>query len=133
MPDGIVLESGVQMANTDSPCVALFAGKPCLLGWAWHETTWRGAFADIHERLIQYGVFYAGRMEDPLKWLVLNNVKYVLWMPLDNLGGTSRFRSIDEKVKSRYFWHHMYGGDDRFQVGFWERLDGPQAAGSAPR
>ncbi len=125
MPDGVALESGLQMANTDSPSVVLFAGKPCFLGWPWHETTWRGAFEDIHERLVQNGAFYAGKMDDPLKWLLLNNVRYVLWMPVDNLGVAGRFRSIDEKIRSRYFWHHMFGGDDRFQVGFWERLDGP--------
>jgi len=126
-PDGIALESGLAMANTQSPAVSLFAGKQSLLGWPWHETTWRGPFTEIGERLTQIGAFYQGRLPDPLAWLLHNNVKYVLWLPRDNGDGNSRFRPLFDRISPRYFWHHMYGNEKNFAVGYWERIDPPPA------
>ena len=71
-PDGITVESGLKLANTDTPAVSLFAGKQSLLGWPWHETTWRGPFIEIHERQLQIDAFYAGTIDDPLNWLLHN-------------------------------------------------------------
>jgi uncharacterized membrane protein len=126
-PDGVALESGLQMANTVSPSVSLFAGKMSYLGWPWHETTWRGAFAEIQQRLTEGKAFYEVRIDDPLKWLLQGNIRYVLWLPGDNLGDSARFGQIDDKIKMRYLWHHLYGNDRRFQVGFWERTDEAQS------
>jgi hypothetical protein len=118
------------MENTEAPSVSLFAGKMSLLGWPWHETTWRGSFLEIRERLQQNVDFYAGRTVDPLNWLLQNNVRYVLWLPKDNGDDNARYRPIFEQIKSRYYWHQMYGksgNDDSFKVGFWERVDDPAA------
>ena len=98
-----------------------------LMGWPWHETTWRGPFLEIRERLAQNGEFYAGKIADPLNWLLHNNVRYVLWLPRDNGEENSRFRPLYEKIKSRYFWHSMYGENDTLAVGYWERVDNPAA------
>jgi uncharacterized membrane protein len=125
-PDGITVESGLKLANTDTPAVSLFAGKQSLLGWPWHETTWRGPFIEIHERQLQIDAFYAGTIDDPLNWLLHNNVRYVLWLVRDSADGNPRFQPLNDKIKSRYFWHHMYGDDQNFAIGFWERI------GSAP-
>ena len=65
-PDGVTLESGLVLANTESPAIALFSGKQSLLGWPWHETTWRGPFIEIRERQTQIGAFYEGTLPDPL-------------------------------------------------------------------
>src|ERR1035438_7165021 len=127
-PDGVALESGLVMANTQSPAVSLFAGKQSLLGWPWHETTWRGAFTEISERLTQLNAFYQGKLPDPLGWLLHNNVKYVLWMPRDNMNGNALFQPIFDKIRPRYFWHHMYGDERSFTVGYWERVDPPPAS-----
>ncbi|MCZ2155812.1 MAG: hypothetical protein LC114_18245, partial [Bryobacterales bacterium] len=69
-PDGVTIESGLEMTNTSSPAVTLFARKQSLLGWPWHETTWRGDFPEIRERFADIKAFYAGTMEDPLAWLL---------------------------------------------------------------
>jgi hypothetical protein len=130
-PDGVALESGILMENTEAPAVSLFAGKMSLLGWPWHETTWRGAFLEIRERLRQNADFYAGRIPDPLNWLLHNNVRYVLWLPRDNTDGNARYRPLYEQIKSRYFWHHMYGETDSFAIGYWERVDNPGAVPEA--
>jgi hypothetical protein len=126
-PDGVALQSGLTMANTEAPAVSLFAGKQSFIGWPWHETTWRGSFMEIRERLAQDDAFYEGKIPEPLSWLLHNNVRYVLWLPRDNLDGNKRFRPIFERIHSRYYWHHLYGDDDTFQIGFWERIDDSRA------
>jgi uncharacterized membrane protein len=122
-PDGVAMESGLQMNNTESPAVALFAGKESYLGWPWHETTWRGAFGEIRERLERNEEFFKGKMQDPLNFLLINNVRYVLWLPNDNVEDNAHFGPIADRIRSRYAWHHLYGDNPKFQVGFWERVD----------
>jgi len=73
--------------------------------------------------MIQNDAFYAGKIEDPLKWLLYNNIKYVIWLPRDNAYANARFTPIFNRISSRYYWHHLYGDDAKFQVGFWERID----------
>jgi hypothetical protein len=67
-------------------------------------------------------------MAHPLEWLLHNNVRYVLWLPRDNVGDNQNFKPEMDQIKSRYFWHHMYGNDQNFAVGFWERIDPPALA-----
>jgi uncharacterized membrane protein len=122
-PDGVTLESGLIMANTESPAVTLFSGKQSLLGWPWLEGAWRGSFLDIDQRLTQMNEFYAGALTDSLRWLLHNNVRYILWLPRDNVDKNSRFLPINEKIRSRYYWHHCYGNDRDFAIGYWERID----------
>ncbi len=124
-PDGVTLESGLVLANTESPAVALFAGKQSLLGWPWHETTWRGPFLEIRFRMGQIKAFYDGSLPNPLEWLLHYDVKYVLWLPRDNAYDNSRFQPLLDKIRARYFWHRMYGDDKELAVGFWERIDSP--------
>jgi hypothetical protein len=124
-PDGVTLESGLVLANTESPAVTLFAGKQSLLGWPWHETTWRGPFLEIRERQLQIAEFYQGTLPDSLSWLLHNNVKYVLWLPRDNVDGNSRYPLVSDAISSRYFWHHMYGDNRNLAIGYWQRIDDP--------
>jgi uncharacterized membrane protein len=126
-PDGVTLESGLVLANTESPAVTLFAGKQSLLGWPWHETTWRGPFLEIRERQLQIAEFYQGTLPDSLSWLLHNNVKYVLWLPRDNVDGNSRYPLVSDAISSRYFWHHMYGDNRNLAIGYWQRIDDPPA------
>lgn len=126
-PDGITLESGLRMENTESPAVTLFAGKQSFLGWPWLEEAWRGPFLEVNQRFVQINSLYDGTMADPLEWLLHNNVTYILWLPRDNGDLNARFLPLNEKIKARYYWHHMYGNDRDFAIGFWERIDAPQA------
>jgi hypothetical protein len=124
-PDGVTLESGLRMENTEAPAVTLFANKQSLLGWPWMEEAYRGGLFEIPERFDQINKFYQGKSPDPLSWLLHNDVKYILWLPRDNDDHNSRFRPILEKIKSRYYWHGVYGNDDDFAIGYWERIDRP--------
>lgn len=119
-PDGVCLESGLAFANTESPATTLFGGKLSLLGWPWHETAWRGPSHEIRERQDQIDAFYKGTIQDPLKWLLQNNVTYVLWLPRD---AQYKFRSIFDRIKSRYFWHPLYADDPDRLIGFWEQTE----------
>jgi hypothetical protein len=124
-PDGVTLESGLIMANSESPAVTLFANKQSLLGWPWMEEAYRGGFFEIPERLDQINKFYAGLAPDPLRWLLHNNVRYILWLNRDNVDHNSRFGPIRDKIRLHYYWHGVYGNDNDFAVGFWERIDTP--------
>ena len=126
-PDGVTLETGLAMRNTESPAVTLFAGKQSFLGWPWLEEAWRGSYLEIDQRYVQMNALYAGTLQDPLSWLLHNNVRYILWLPRDNADKNARFAPLREQIKPRYYWHHMYGNDGDFAVGFWERSDGPPA------
>jgi uncharacterized membrane protein len=126
-PDGVTLESGLDMANTESPAVSLFANKQSLLGWPWLEEAFRGSYSEIPARYDQIKKFYSGDAPDPLRWLLHNNVRYILWLPRDNSDNNAHFRLIFDKISSRYYWHGTYGNDKDFAIGFWERI-GSQAA-----
>lgn len=126
-PDGVAIESGLGMDNTESPAVSLFSGKQSLLGWPWREIFWRGPFVEVRERLAQIDAFYNGRMADPVPWLLYNHVTFILWLPRDNAEANARFPPLAEKLKGHYFWHQMYGADATFVVGFWERFETPPA------
>jgi uncharacterized membrane protein len=126
-PDGVTLESGLDMANTEAPAVSLFANKQSLLGWPWLEEAFRGSYGEIPERFDQIKRFYAGTAPDPLRWLLHNNVKYILWLPRDNSDNNSKFRPLLDKIKPRYYWHGTYGNDKDFAIGFWERIDNAAA------
>jgi uncharacterized membrane protein len=124
-PDGITLESGLKMENTESPAVTLFSNKQSFLGWPWLEEAWRGPFLEVDQRYRQINALYDGTLDSPLEWLLHNNVSYILWLPRDNVNMNARFLPLYGLIKSRYYWHHMYGNDKDFAIGFWERLSGP--------
>jgi uncharacterized membrane protein len=124
-PDGITLESGLRMENTESPAVTLFSGKQSFLGWPWLEEAWRGPFLEVNQRYLEINSLYDGTMENTLQWLLHNNITYILWLPRDNVEQNARFLPLNDKIKARYYWHHMYGNDRDFAIGFWERIDGP--------
>jgi uncharacterized membrane protein len=124
-PDGVVLESIPAVENSESSAIPLFSTKQSFLGWPGHEITWRGPFVEIAERKADIDAFYAGTMPDPLRWLLYNNVRYILWLPRDNGDKAALFLSLQEKIKSHYFWHKMYVPFQNYAIGFWERFDLP--------
>jgi len=122
-PDGLALQSGLVMANSQSPGVVLFGRKKSYLGWPWHETTWRGDIPEIQSRLRQINDFYSGKMEQPLAWLLENDIRYITWLINDNVEENSRFAPIHAQIKSGYAWHHFYGDTPQLAIGFWERIE----------
>jgi len=125
LPDGVTLESGLEMANTPAPAITLFARKQSLLGWPWHETTWRGPYSEIRGRLAELNDVYSGKNEDPLPWLLKHNVRYVIWVVRDNAFGNARFAPFRERIRSSYTWHRVGGDDTTLSVGFFERVPAP--------
>jgi uncharacterized membrane protein len=126
-PDGICLDSGVTFANTDATTLAIYANKQAFMGWPVQEGIWREFRTEVRDRVAQVDDFYKGRLEDPLKWLSENNVRYVLWLQKDNDNQNARFVPLWDKIRSRYAWRHFAGNDGDWAVGFWERIDPPAA------
>ena len=86
-----------------------------------------GAFQEIRERKEQIEAFYAGKMADPLDWLLDHDVRYVLWLVRDNANQNVGFAPMNAKIRSHYCWHRQYGDDLTFSVGYWERFETPPA------
>ncbi len=132
-PDGITLESGLKMENTESPAVTLFADKQSLLGWPWLEEAWRGPFLEVSQRLPADQL-----ASTPERWTT--RCSGCCTTTSGTSSGcrattrdmNSRFRPLCDKIKPRYYWHHMYGNDADFAIGFWERIDFTPAGGRAP-
>jgi hypothetical protein len=126
-PDGICIDSGNGFANTDATALAVFGNKQAFMGWPVQEGIWREFRTEVRERVSQVNAFYAGKMDDPLAWLLENNVRYVLWLQKDNDNLNARFLPLWGKIRSRYVWRHFAGNDGDWAVGFWERIDTPPA------
>ena len=124
-PPGICIDSSDAYENTDATVIAVFSGKPCLVGWPTQENIWRNFAREIDFRVAQEKEFYAGKMENPLQWLLLNNVRYVLWLQRDNDNLNALFLPLHNKIKSRYAWRLFAGTGTDWAVGFWERVDPP--------
>jgi len=122
-PDGICLESNVTLDNTEASVLGVFANKQALVGWPTQETIWHTEQTEIDLRMNQVNAFYEGTMDDPLTWLLDNNVRYILWLQRDNNDKNYKFTPLWQKIRSRYTWRHFYGNDEDWAVGFWERSD----------
>ncbi len=121
-PDGIALESGHIRGNNETGVVSLFSGKSCFLGWVVHEEVlWRGMTSQVGNRLRDIGDFYEGRQEDPLKWLENSRIRYVLWLPRDNLDRPAQFARLRAALAPRFHWHGVPGPGG--EIGFWELFE----------
>jgi uncharacterized membrane protein len=126
-PDGICLDSGVTFGNTDATMLAIYGNKQAFMGWPVQEGIWRENRTEVRDRVAQVDAFYHGKIDDPLRWLTDNNVRYVLWLQKDNDHLNERFAPLWTKIKSRYTWQHFAGNDGDWSVGFFERTDAPPA------
>jgi uncharacterized membrane protein len=126
-PDGICIDSSNAFSNSDATAIPIFGNKEAFMGWPVQEGIWREFRWEIRERVGQVADFYSGKMEDPLGWLLANNVRYVLWLQKDNGNLNARFLPLWGKIKSRYAWQRFCGDNSDWAVGFWERIDPPAA------
>jgi uncharacterized membrane protein len=124
-PAGICIDSSNIYENSEATVTSVFAGKASYVGWPTQEGIWRDFQEEINTRVGQEADFYAGKMADPLQWLLSNNVRYVLWLQKDNDHANERFLPLDAKIRSHYAWRLYAGNGDNWAVGFWERIDSP--------
>jgi hypothetical protein len=123
LPPGIAIESSDAYENTDATVISIFSGKTCYVGWPTQERIWRDFAQEIGDRVREEDAFYAGKMDDPLHWLLSRNIRYVLWLQRDNDHDNERFLPLDRKIRSRYLWRLFAGNGDNWAVGYWERID----------
>ena len=122
-PQGIVLERLACGSFCDSGIHALFSGKPLLLGWPMHITTWRTNVSSMWILKKEIDSFYRGEHEDPIDWLETNNVQYIVWGRGD-APNLSAWQAINASVSSRYGWREL-GNVDGNPVGLWIRATAP--------
>jgi hypothetical protein len=117
-PKGIVLESILKNAFSNTSIYSIFNNKPALLGWPSHLNTWHGNVPRIWILKSEIDKFYRGEMNDPLKWLTSYDVQYIVFGPYDN---DVYFSKINNQIGSSYVWHE-YNHSRQRHIGFWVRI-----------
>jgi uncharacterized membrane protein len=121
-PEGIVLEKQTTGAYNNTTSLALFSAKPSMLGWASHIEVYHGKQgASAWTTQNEVKAFYEGNKSDALQWLQYNDVKYIVF-DTEDYKKENAFNKIQEQIKSRYFWHPLFQGNN-LQSGVWVRRD----------
>jgi uncharacterized membrane protein len=121
-PKGIVLESILKNAFSNTSIYSIFNHKPVLLGWPSHLNTWHGDIPRIWILKDEIDKFYRGDMDDPLNWLASNNVQYIVFGPNDK---DKYFNKINNEIKSSYIWHE-YNHSRQRHIGLWLKSSNAQ-------
>ena len=124
-PDGICLDSGITFTNTEASLLPIFANKASFVGWPVQMGIWRGFKLDVRTRVAKVAEFYSGAMDDPLDWLLSNDIRYVFWLQRDNDHDNERFTPLLNKIRSRYVWRQFAGSGPTWCVGYFELKDNP--------
>jgi Uncharacterized membrane protein (DUF2298) len=124
VPFGIVLENNYGGAFTDSGIYAAFAVKPTLLGWPMHLLTWHKNIDQAWILKDQIVEFYKGQLPDAAKWLVANNVEYIIWNALD-AEQANAWEHIKDSIDKVYAWHEFQSDPNR-HLGLWVRRKGKE-------
>jgi uncharacterized membrane protein len=114
-PQGVVLESVIDNAYSNTGIYGLFSNKPVLLGWPSHLSTWHGKSPRVWILKDEIDAFYRGDKKDALKWLASNDVEYIVFRPTDD---DSKFNAINNLIKDEYQWHE-YNHSRRRHTGVW--------------
>jgi hypothetical protein len=123
-PFGIVLENNYGDSYTDSGIYAAFAVKPTLLGWPMHLQTWHGSVSQAWILKDQIVEFYKGQLLDATKWLVANDVEYIIWNERD-ADQPKGWEHIKNSIDQVYAWHEFQSDPNR-HVGLWVRRKGSE-------
>jgi hypothetical protein len=118
-PKGVVLESIISNALSNTSIYGIFNDKPVLLGWPLHLATWHGVTPRVWILKDEIDAFYKGEKADSLEWLAGNKVKYIVFNPTDN---NNKFDAINNLIKSEYQWHEFNHSRQR-HTGIWVNLN----------
>jgi hypothetical protein len=122
---GVVVERPDREGGfVNSSVLPLLAGQRMWLGWYGHELLWRAYREDVRRRHDELFKLYDGSMPDAGKWLVAQDIDYVLWY---RAGDTPElWEKLSKAIGPGYVWCDIltYPEDGR-RVGFWRRDPGP--------
>jgi hypothetical protein len=116
-PKGVVLESILNNAYSNTSIYSVFNNKPVLLGWPSHLNTWHGDVPRIWILKNEIDIFYTGELDNSLAWLTSNDIEYVIFGPNDN---NAYFDKINKRIKSKYLWRE-YNHSRQRHTGIWVR------------
>lgn len=120
-PDGVVLEGlGDGGSYTPTSAIALFSGKLSLTGWPDHESQWRGNPAFIADTANNVRRFYRGELPEPLDWLNVNNVQYIVWTQREQQRNPTVRQKISDLIKAQFDWR-AFGKNGNDELGVWVR------------
>jgi hypothetical protein len=119
-PRGVVLESLDSNAYTPSSAFALFSGQSSLNGWPDHESLWRASPSYIAQNAERNRLFYRGNLPDAERWLVVNDVRYILWTRRDQQRQADARPRIDAQISGSYAWIAVWTGSGE-ELGYWMR------------
>jgi hypothetical protein len=114
-PKGVVLESVLDNAYSNTSIYGIYNDKPVLLGWPSHLNTWHGKVPRVWILKSEIDQFYRGEMGDSLNWLASNDVEYIVFGPSDK---DEHFHKINGHIKSSYVWHE-YNHSRQRHIGLW--------------
>ncbi|MEJ2620608.1 MAG: hypothetical protein P8163_10185, partial [Candidatus Thiodiazotropha sp.] len=117
-PEGVVLESVLKNAYSNTSIYSIFNEKPVLLGWPSHLTTWHGSVPRIWILKSEIDKFYRGELNNPIGWLESNKIEYIVFGPGDD---NSKFKLIDNQIKSLFVWHEYEHSQQR-HTGIWVKV-----------
>ena len=120
-PHGVVLESlDAGGGYTPSSAFALFSGQLSANGWPEHEAQWRGNPGHILANADKNRTFYRGELADALSWLILNDVRYIVWNRRDHQRLADARNRINDQIGSRYIWKPFWQNGAE-ELGCWVR------------
>ncbi len=120
-PRGVVLESlDAGGGYTPSSAFALFSGQLSANGWPDHEAQWRGNPGHIYANADKNRAFYRGALSDPLSWLELQDVRYIVWNSRDQRRLADARARINDQIGGRYVWK-PFGQSGAEELGCWVR------------
>ncbi len=119
LPKGVVLESIIDNAYANTGIYGVFNGKPVLLGWPSHLSTWHGESPRVWVLKEEIDAFYRGDKTDALQWLAGNDVKYIIFNPTDD---NNKFETINNLIKSEFQWHE-YNHSRQRHTGIWVKIN----------
>jgi len=123
---GVVIERPDDQGGfVNSAVLPLFAGQRMWIGWFGHELLWHGYPEDIRRRHDRLMLLYGGAMPDAGKWLIAQEIDYVLWYRPDDT--PALWEKVNRSVAPEFIWCDIltYPEQGGRRVGFWKRAPAP--------
>lgn len=118
-PQGIVLEKLYDERPVDTGIYGSFAQKPSLVGVPWVLRIWKRNLTELPKLLYEINAFYAGDHPQAARFLLDNDVRYVVWSARERKA-VDTWQKIAKSIDSDYRWLE-FSKRRRHHIGLWIR------------